>query len=221
MYPYCDEPIYSLQTLFVLRPWVSALFLIASGIGLAVLWIKLSRWWKLVPVMMAIALGGFAAFEPLMLQQKISSAHAILEADDWRNADEIFVLRGAPVKIAAYPISLGSKCNSGFIVDSPGPGSLENAYSPSPLHSYLERLHQYNNDDPYERCRHRNSIMLKRGEERDPKACDFRQPPLKFFDGSRIGSPGFEMSWCRSLNSEYSYCEADGGRVALALGYQF
>ena len=221
MYPYCWERSFSPQIEFLLAPWTVGLILVATGIILAVLWIKLRRWWKIIPCLVALSVVGLASIEPIKLHLKMSNAAEILGSGEWKNAQSKFVLREAPIKIEAFPISLGSKCNTGFIVRvEERQWDFEYTQPDSPTsHVYSEISDLLYS--PYRLCTRRLGLLKKSRDEDTHSSCYHPLPAVEFFDISRTDSPGFEMRWCRELDYDHFYCEAEGAQVALAQGMHF
>lgn len=223
MYPYCYQEAYSLSAIFLLHPWVSAVFLILVGIGLAVSWLKMRGWWRAIPIALALSLVGIVAFQPAKLQLKLSEAARLLRAGDWRKTKENFFLGETAARIEAYRVPLRSKCDVGFIVAKTEDGkSPVELFDESFPHSPAEATLLDFQDIALSRRKLCDNRTLLRNAihsfEANRENCGVS---LEFFNASHVGWPGFEMRWCRDLDEEHLYCEAEAARVAMAEGVQF
>jgi hypothetical protein len=230
----CFETPISFWEFFLLYPLGSSLALIALGALLLGMWIRLKGWWRLLPILMVLALVAIAAVEPIKLQNKIAAAQELLAGGNWRE-NASFELRGASEKITAYRVDLGSKCNAGFLVEVESSMHTDTwgftgGYPNSPEEHRFENLqglisHSDNS------CTNRAEVMYgERWREVHPEACANRLPKMAFLAprppdplrSERVREwPGFEMQWCRRLDDRVAYCEAGGIGVALASGVQF
>ena len=225
MYPYCFETSFSFQEFFLLRPLGTAVTLIALGALLLGLWIRLKRWWRLIPVVMVLALVGLAAIEPIKLSSKMAAADNLLADGKWRGKPR-YSPRGTVDAISAYAVDLGSKCNSGFLVSvgrsmHTDTWGFTGGYPNSPAEARFQQLQPFvNHSDRY--CHNRAEASY--GEDwrmSHPGACNSPAPPMTFFHAARDDERGFEMAWCRRLGDRVAYCEASAADVFLASGGHF
>jgi hypothetical protein len=220
MTPYCFEHTYTLPAFYLAYPWFSAVALVLMGLGIAISWMKLRRWWRAIPVVLALSLVGLAMLPQAKLHLKMSEAARILQAGTWRASGDKFVLGGAEAKITAYRVPVSSKCNVGFIVETTDhPASFfQPAFARSPAEVTLLEFQDISLS--------RNKLCQSKlfVDERAKPSQGYRRScdvPLEFLDASRAGRPSFEMRWCRVLDDEHLYCEADRTQVAVAKGIEF
>lgn len=203
-------------------PLIVSLGLILFGGVLAALWIKLRRWWRLIPVALGLSVAGLILFQPVQHQLKLWSATDMVETGEWKSSGK-FILRDIPSQVEAYQVGPELPgCRLGFIVHSSNP-HFESSHRS--WRGYLATgVAQFGYGDDYSLCVSRVLARNWGAASQDEGAhsqCHRPLPKLEFFDASHDGSPGFEMTWCAELDSDHYYCEAHSQSVALAQGYHF